>query len=97
MTETALSLSLFGGSQEPLPGMPAPERTGSRRRPKALPNTPAQIPLMVAVHELGQWPLRPAPGPGQLTLGPNQMELAQLNPEPIQLTLFDDPPPWEPL
>lgn len=69
---------------------------------QSLPGTehlaPRQPPLMAAVTEEVEatWPLRPArPGPGQLNLTSEQMELEQVEPQPVQLQLLDEPPPWE--
>lgn len=57
----------------------------------------AQPPLMARVRdELPEWPLRPFEvGRDQLTLGPNQQSLSDVEPEPVQLSMLPDPPPWE--
>jgi hypothetical protein len=35
------------------------------------------------------------PGGDQLLLGPNQMLLSEAEPDPRQLSLLPDPPPWD--
>lgn len=83
MAEAGLQKSLFGVDQEPLPGLAY-----------------LQTPLMAAVHDLQEWPVRPLPlpahpGTGQLSFGPNQLELSDVEPEPIQMSLIGDAQPWE--
>lgn len=61
----------------------------------------AQPPLMARVRdELPEWPLRPfvvevEVGPDQLSMGPNQQSLSDVEPEAVQLSMLPDPPPWE--
>lgn len=94
MSEAAQQYQLFGDRQDPLPGVFA-SGTHRARRPSVATDSPSQIPLMVPVHELSEWPLRPKPGPGQLSFGPIQMELSDAAPEAVQMSLIGDPQPWD--
>lgn len=70
------------GEQPPLPG---------------LEDAAVQLPLAAPVREtLPDWPLGPhPPSPAQLQFGPNQMVFSEVEPDPQQLSLLPDPPPWE--
>lgn len=50
---------------------------------------PIQSPLVSEVSESAE------PIPGQLVFGPNQRSLEEVAPEPVQLSMLDEPPPWE--
>lgn len=83
--------------QDSLPGMGDAGRKVKGRRPSVRRDSPAQIPLMAPVYdELPEWRMSPyVPPPSQLTLGAEQMMLSDVEPAPVQLSLFPDPPLWE--
>lgn len=95
MADPALEPPLFGARQDPLPGLPEAGGRAAHHRQGAQPR-PGQIPLMVPVTEdLPEWGLRPSPGAGQLSLGPNQLDLSDIEAPPTQLSFLGDPMPWE--
>lgn len=55
--------------------------------PKA--NPPIQSPLVAEVSD------KTEPIPGQLIFGPNQGSFEEVAPQPVQLSMLDEPPPWE--
>lgn len=74
------NLLLFGHQQRGLPGIPTGGAPAPASRADAVPE-PAPAPR--------------APLPGQLVLGPSQLLLAEVDPEPRQPSLLPEPPPWE--
>ena len=91
--QTALPL---GSIQSPIPGLEDAGRS-PRKKSSSRADQGVQRPLMVeARDELPQWPLRPhTVGDDQLSFGPNQEPLAELEPEAVQLSLLPEPAPWE--
>lgn len=77
------------GSQ---PALPEFERS-EQMRLDGVPATWIQPPLMNPVTEHDDE--APKPGLDQLTFGPNQQVLTPQPPEPQQLAMLPEPPPWE--
>lgn len=81
--------------QVTLPGLANAGTRVRGQRPLLRRDSPAQVPLLVPVRdELPEWPMRPT-GLDQLRLDHNQLEITDAEPDPIQLMLFPEPPPWE--
>lgn len=101
MTEAPAPVTLFGEGQEPLPRLAGAGTRVKGRRPLIRRDSPAQLPLMMPVRQapaesdpLDELP-PVQPLAGQLSLEANQLEISDYGPEPMQLSLLDDPQPWE--
>lgn len=96
MTEAASAIPLFGERQDSIPGLAQAGRAIRGPRPLIRRDSPSQLPLMMPVRDPEVEPVSaPHAIPGQLTLGPNQLELSDSQPEPVQLSFLDEPQPWE--
>ena len=68
-----------------------PFEPGEQTRLPGMPEVWIQPPIMQVVPE----PAPAKPGPGQLSFGPNQQVLEPQPEQPQQLSMLDDPQPWE--